>query len=65
MFLPLACQRLIPLKQQNALVLYLIFKGRRTQRIIPEIHGATNTSIDFAQTISPAGLHFANSILRP
>lgn len=34
-----------------ALVLYVIFKGRRTQRIIPEIHGATNTSIDFAQTI--------------
>lgn len=33
------------------LILYLIFKSKRTQRVIPEIKPLSNTSIEFAKTI--------------
>tara|TARA_R110002050_G_scaffold12401_10_gene40781 strand:- start:50828 stop:52036 length:1209 start_codon:yes stop_codon:yes gene_type:complete len=32
-------------------LLFLIFRGRRTQRIIPEIPAVKNTSLEFAETI--------------
>lgn len=35
----------------TALLLFLIFKGRRTQRIIPKTEPVKNTSIEFAETI--------------
>ena len=34
------------------LLLYLIFKGKREQRIIPIIKKPENTTVEFAQSIS-------------
>lgn len=38
-------------------ILYLIFKSKRTQRVIPEIKPLSNTSIEFAKTIGSLHLN--------
>ena len=44
------------------LLLYLIFKGKREQRIIPIIKKPENTTVEFAQSISSLYFQDGNSV---